>query len=189
MFKPELKDFRTSLFLYSSRTIVLYLAAIGVTLPPVLLLGFGLKSGGAILSSWITWMLIALFGGVAALNWRKAIEAGRVARVLRDYPRISLYQDRIVLRPAARGLHSHDLWQEYHLPWDKLKRVESITRMAMSVLMLSGEIDSAPRGSTREIDVDYSDIELGCPVNDAADTIWHYRDNAEERRRLPECLG
>ena len=64
--------------------------------------------------------------------------------------------------------------------------------MAMSVLMLSGELDSTTSGkggSTLEIDVDYSNIELGCPVNDAADTICHYRDNAEKRSRLPECLG
>src|SRR5204863_9632428 len=140
-------------------------------------LGFASRAAGTVLSSWITWVLIAIFGGVAAIRWQKAIELGRVVRELRDHPRIALRRDRLVLRPAARGLHSSDLSQEYHLAWEKLKRVESSTRMAMSVLMLSGELDSTARtkgvGSTLDIDVDYSDIELGCAVNDAADTIWH----------------
>ncbi len=193
MFKPELTDFHTSLVLFRGRAVVWYLAAIGMTLLSAVILVFAIRAGGVVLTSWITWGLIVLFGAVAVIRWGKAIELGRVVRELRDHPRIALRQDRLVLRPAARGLQSAELSQEYHLAWDKLKRVESSTRTLMSVLVLSGELASTAGtkgvGSTLDLDVDYSEVELGFSVNDAADTIWHYHDNENERSRLPQWEG
>ena len=188
MFRPELTDFHSSLTLYRGRSLLWYATAIGSSLLPLALFLFIVWSGGRLLGSGILWGLIALLGAVAVIRWRKALALGRNFRDLRDHPRLAIRREGLVIRSAARFDRGVNLSEAILLPWDQLEQVEVSRKMMMSILVITGELRqrSSETGeeSAYELTTDYSEIELGCPVQDAADTITHYLEAPNDRQRL-----
>jgi hypothetical protein len=176
--------------LYRLRSWVALLAAIGASVLPIGLAVVAFGKGGKLLRSPVLWAILALFVAISAVRWLKAVTLARKVRALRDNPRLALRQEGLLLRSNGRHDSQFDDGRPFLLPWEQLEHVELSRKSMMQVLMLTGALYGEPDGSGQaaeyEVSIDYSQIELGYPLEDVADTIRNYLEAPRDRSRLPE---
>lgn len=192
MYRPDLTDCFCSITLYRLRSWVALLAALGASIVPSGLAAVALWKGGELLTSLTLWSIIALFAAVAARNWHKAVILGRKTRALRDHPRLALRDEGLLLRGNGRHDGQFDYSRSVLIPWEQLEQIELSRKSMMQVLMLTGvlygEPDESEQAAEYEVSIDYSEIELGYPLEDVADTIRNYQKSPHDRSRLPAMI-